>query len=291
MSMSCMFVLLVPGLLLLGVAAARWRADAARFRRAGVDGARPGCASCLYPLGGWSGPRCPECGVDVRESGVRTGPTTSRRMAGWGAGLLAVGVTLPLVSIGAGWLLHTTQATRRLSLVAGSPAHQVEFVITRDQARVPPTDEILVDVTIRPPGSGGQAPGWTGRFAGGHAVPDAVAMSQAIVTGASVDPAHPELAAAADELTRLIALGLRDGPDPAVTVLVVPPYVTRAASSSGRHGTAGWRLIAAVLLSVGAAAIAAAAAARAATRRIAAEGRAAADEEWTRPLVSRADCA
>lgn len=33
--------------------------ERSRVRRSGMSPARPVCASCLYPLGSWSTPRCP----------------------------------------------------------------------------------------------------------------------------------------------------------------------------------------------------------------------------------------
>ena len=47
-------------------------------RRAGMSEATPVCANCHYPLGGWSSPRCPECGQDVQAIGVRPGPHVRR---------------------------------------------------------------------------------------------------------------------------------------------------------------------------------------------------------------------
>lgn len=68
------FALLVLLLLVSAVSIAggvvRATNSARRIRRAGIGPYRPGCPACLYPLGGWTSPRCPECATDVAEHGV-----------------------------------------------------------------------------------------------------------------------------------------------------------------------------------------------------------------------------
>jgi hypothetical protein len=39
-----------------------WIRERAAMRRAGIGPKLPGCDRCLYPMRGWNGPKCPECG-------------------------------------------------------------------------------------------------------------------------------------------------------------------------------------------------------------------------------------
>ena len=72
-----------------------------RSRAAGASDARPCCARCWYPLGGWSGSNCPECGADARALGVANGPRHGRALAlvlalCAAVGVLALGLALAL---------------------------------------------------------------------------------------------------------------------------------------------------------------------------------------------------
>ncbi len=69
---------LIPLLVLIGIAAGApliilGLRQRAALRRAGVNADNPGCAKCLYIMRGWDSSICPECGVDVRQGGVRVG--------------------------------------------------------------------------------------------------------------------------------------------------------------------------------------------------------------------------
>ena len=73
-------------------------------RATGMSPTQPVCARCLYRLGGWSSPVCPECGSDVRKVGVRTGPQTSRTVAAVLVVLCSLFGIGPFVGMGVGWL-------------------------------------------------------------------------------------------------------------------------------------------------------------------------------------------
>ncbi len=47
--------------------------EAWRIRRAGVSLAHPACPRCLYAFRGWAETTCPECGTDVRRTGLCIG--------------------------------------------------------------------------------------------------------------------------------------------------------------------------------------------------------------------------
>lgn len=71
---------IVAALTLLGAWLARRPAPSStgRTSRFVMSETTPVCPRCFYRLGGWSTPRCPECGTDVVEKGVRTGGIVTR---------------------------------------------------------------------------------------------------------------------------------------------------------------------------------------------------------------------
>lgn len=58
-----------------------WLWSRFQLKRAGIDAQNPGCPECLYLICGWSSPNCPECGTDIRATGVQVRPSVSRRAA------------------------------------------------------------------------------------------------------------------------------------------------------------------------------------------------------------------
>src|SRR5688500_1806739 len=73
--MAGLEAILILSLLALGLIA--WWLIARYAHQSRMSDHRPACSNCFYPLGGWSSSRCPECGVDVKSQGVRTGPQIS----------------------------------------------------------------------------------------------------------------------------------------------------------------------------------------------------------------------
>jgi len=106
-----------------------------RSRAAGASDARPCCARCWYPLGGWSGSNCPECGADARALGVANGPRHGRALAlvlalCAAVGVLALGLALALRfdPVGAGvidcaWISESSGVKVRYEAEYGGPLH------------------------------------------------------------------------------------------------------------------------------------------------------------------------
>lgn len=67
--------------ILVAVVIAMVLRDRAAVRKSGLSELQPVCAQCYYRLGGWPSPVCPECGRDVRQTGVRTGASTAYPVA------------------------------------------------------------------------------------------------------------------------------------------------------------------------------------------------------------------
>jgi hypothetical protein len=86
--------LLLIALLATGVIT--WWLIARRKHQTVMGDHRPACANCLYPLGGWSSSRCPECGADVKDLGVRTGPQFSLHLLHFAVIILAFIIVVPL---------------------------------------------------------------------------------------------------------------------------------------------------------------------------------------------------
>lgn len=136
-----------------------------RVASAGISTARPGCAGCLYPLGGWSSSHCPECGSDVETLGVRIGPKAVHRgFVGLTWGLLAF-MGLP-VSIGlASWLLRIqSQSVHRLMVPADEAPYEVRFQSTTRKAVLPllEVSSFRLEVIARAGGSNKPVGEWSG---------------------------------------------------------------------------------------------------------------------------------
>jgi hypothetical protein len=109
--------------------------------------APPGCGRCGYPLGSWSSPKCPECGADVRETGVRTGARRVGRLA-----FVLVVLPAPLVAGAAGaGAAKLTEVTRGNSSFSFSPPGPDLFVIVRGTSvtrRFPPIEQRTMEATL-----------------------------------------------------------------------------------------------------------------------------------------------
>lgn len=96
------------------------RSERRRLARQGIDDAHPACPECLYRLGGWTAPVCPECGADVLETGVRVDAARSRVLAQLGLALALVFVGLPVSFQVMAWLLRDASNLERLEITSGS---------------------------------------------------------------------------------------------------------------------------------------------------------------------------
>jgi len=141
--------------LLLVVAPAAWlliHAFRARrkVRRAGIDAAHPGCPTCLYQMRGWKDANCPECGTDVRESGVVIGPRTSKALKV----IVAMWLTLLVSAIAGGLLVRTLtrESSRSIStdLTFGTlnQTKVASITTTARWRRFPPLDERVTTLVI-----------------------------------------------------------------------------------------------------------------------------------------------
>jgi hypothetical protein len=182
-------LLIVLMIAIIAVAIGRRRA-----KRAGIGPNTPVCANCLYPLGGWSSPTCPECGSNVMRIGVRIGPQTPRQLlialiciAGvFGTGLFA--------TTGFGWIFetrHTRWHSRWMS--KDMPRYYVTMAGTWNWKRFPRSNELVAEIDfVRLEGlnSGSWMNGkWTGSkplarqtitFNAGDDVPTIEAIKQAV---------------------------------------------------------------------------------------------------------------
>lgn len=127
--------LFVPSVLIACVALATLVLRVRRARAAGACDARPCCTGCWYPLGGWSGSNCPECGADATVRGVACGPRRGRAFAlvvalATAIAVFAAGATLTRVFDGAAeeetshaWVSEASGVTARLEARYGGPEH------------------------------------------------------------------------------------------------------------------------------------------------------------------------
>ena len=205
-------------LVLLMIAAAISIRERYVARRAGMSSTRPVCAACMYPLGGWSTSRCPECGADAQEVGVRIGPETPRHV------LSALIVLVGIFGIGHlgfaafGWLFATAQFNWHAHWsAAGPPQYHVTTTASWRWRRFPQRNDLAGDIQFVRLGNStdgawvngrwrGQEPEakWTIDFAEGDAAPTRTAIAEAVshVAGstpadqqqAQIDALHGELA-------------------------------------------------------------------------------------------------
>jgi hypothetical protein len=119
-------VLAVAGIVVAFVAASSLWLRVRRSRSAGATDARPCCTRCWYPLGSWSGSKCPECGADARVLGVATGARFGRVLAL----MLALCAAVIVFSVGH-VLAHAFDrvlvAAQRWTWVAASSGARVRF--------------------------------------------------------------------------------------------------------------------------------------------------------------------
>ena len=122
---------LVLGVLLVGVIVALvivpllFR-ELRTMRRAGMSQHAAVCASCHYPLGGWSSSRCPECGADCESDGVRVGLSTIRPVR-YGLMIATFLLGAPVCFVVIALLLH--ESYRSLSAI-GEPESRPGWTVS-----------------------------------------------------------------------------------------------------------------------------------------------------------------
>lgn len=75
---------------------------------------QPSCEKCKYPVSGLTTPNCPECGNDLRQTGIITRPMEIRRRGGLGGAILGLTYLL-LCGFGLSMLLLSILTTRNLT--------------------------------------------------------------------------------------------------------------------------------------------------------------------------------
>lgn len=141
--LTALFAVLIFG---AGLQVARERSIA---RAAGMSQATPVCAGCHYRLGGWTSPRCPECGVDVRVSGVRTGPRPSQFLLGLVVILLSLFIVAPVMTAATSLIFATkNQRTHGRITSTERPEFHVSFAIDSEWRRFPPRARHETELTF-----------------------------------------------------------------------------------------------------------------------------------------------
>jgi len=127
--------LIFPCIIVAVVAAVSLWLRVRRARAAGAADASPCCVRCWYPLGGWSGSNCPECGADARALGVANGARFGRALAlvlalCAAVGVLALGLVLARrfdpVAVGTmqyAWVSESSGVKVRYEAQYGGPLH------------------------------------------------------------------------------------------------------------------------------------------------------------------------
>lgn len=110
-----------------------WKGGKGAAKVRGI-GAEPVCEKCRYPVLGLTTFQCPECGTDLRRTGIITRSMEMRRRGGLGAALISltlimgVGTSLTLAALSE-WLRPTrriaSQAACTLTLETGSAIREV----------------------------------------------------------------------------------------------------------------------------------------------------------------------
>ncbi len=119
-------------------------------RRAGMSDATPVCANCHYPLGGWSSPRCPECGKDIQAIGVRTGPRIQQVGLGVLVVLSSIFVIGPVSWNGIGWVLDKKESETEMFFSSESlSALRVRVVSAYQWSRFPPKNNLQTSVEVK----------------------------------------------------------------------------------------------------------------------------------------------
>lgn len=176
-------LLIVLTIAIVAVAIGRRQAQ-----RAGMGPDTPVCAKCLYPLGGWSAPTCPECGSSVMNVGVRIGPQTPRLLliaiiciAGFfGIGLFA--------ATGFGWMFETRHARWHSRWTSNDlPRYYITMAGTWNWKRFPRSNELVGEIDfVRLEGL--QSGSWmNGKWTGSQPL-----ARQVITIGAGDDVPSPE---------------------------------------------------------------------------------------------------
>lgn len=138
MSIVILFFVLATAVI-VGDGFRRGRRSEQAVRRAGIGPDRPGCPSCLYPLGGWSGPRCPECGTDVAEAGVRFQSECRQRRWLAVATVATLWIGLPSVGLLAGFLAAAGDESFTSDAQSEcDPGVRVRLEVEHAWSRVPP---------------------------------------------------------------------------------------------------------------------------------------------------------
>lgn len=114
--------------------------------------AEPVCEMCRYPVRGLGGLRCPECGTDLRRTGIITRAMEMRRRGGLGAALLAVTLLFGTssiygISMLSGFLRPKVQTGQvsRCTLTPGGGS-KLQTIVLTTQAWTGMPREVIMDL-------------------------------------------------------------------------------------------------------------------------------------------------
>ena len=125
-----------------------WREER-RARAAGMSETTPVCSQCHYPVGSWSSPRCPECGSDIRQVGVRTGPRISAFLFGLVILLVGFFIVAPLAAITTGWVFQSRNTGSQVEYQSSS-IKNLHVLVEAESSwrRFPPRDDFEVSIAL-----------------------------------------------------------------------------------------------------------------------------------------------
>jgi hypothetical protein len=147
-----MAMILVPifiFILVIGALAFDICREESRARAVGMSETTPVCSQCHYPVGSWSSPKCPECGSDIRQVGVRTGPRISAFLFGMVILLMAFFVVAPLVAMATGWIFESRATASQVDYQSSSiPNLHVLLEAESSWRRWPPRDDFGLSIVL-----------------------------------------------------------------------------------------------------------------------------------------------
>lgn len=147
----------LPLLLLLAWCAwgvARLVRERRQMRQARISDARPACARCLYPLGGWTSPSCPECGIDVRREGVRVAPRGRALAVTIALVALTILLVTPLTLLLSNRLFQESTGQQSILYeIRSMPGTFVGLDVRAQSRQLPPQHELMltIRITVLPP--------------------------------------------------------------------------------------------------------------------------------------------
>lgn len=257
------------------------RSERRKLARQGIDDAHPACPNCLYRLGGWTAPICPECGTDVQESGVRVGAARRRVLAQLALAFGLVFVGLPVSFQVVAWLLKDSSNLERVELTSASdpsvgillslegrlrtipPLHGWTATIEYYDVPLQPLNRGVIGPPTRPDGTA-VVPVATQTVAMDEAIPTTESIARIIaglqpdgpVGNASLADTHADgirsvLQAGTGRDLRARFRGGSTGNWTGLGASVQPPWRSGAMASSTVQALAEWRQAAMPLVTIG----------------------------------------